>query len=458
MYPGESDELCGKPGQVRNEAAVVAYESGRFTHCFLSLAMSVYLPLARRYRPKKFSDVIGQDIVVKILSQAIKRGRLGSAVLLNGTRGIGKTTIARILAKVVRCESGAPDACGKCPACLSFETNNIDIVELDAASHTGVDDIREIIDSCKYLPSVGKFKVFIIDEVHMLSKSAFNALLKTLEEPPEHIKFIFATTELYKIPETVLSRCLRFDLKRIDTNLLTQFLSSVCAKESVNFEEGAIRLIAQSANGSVRDALSILEQAINISDEGLSEVQIREMLCGISYTEAFSLLKRVLDADAKYVISALRNSFANGTSATQIINSMMSLVHKMTCLHIGASYSGDCTLQNDEEMELATLSKKTPLSRISSIWQMMERGSTEINNAENKNIALEMLIVRLCYASSIPDLSEIIQNCTAQSSQKGIPIIEPKTQQITEPINNTPQKEMSLKDEALKMFAGSSVL
>ena len=414
--------------------------------------MSVYIPLARRYRPKKFSEVVGQDIVVKILSQALENGRLGSAILLNGTRGIGKTTIARILAKIIRCENPKLDACGECRPCQEFDSNNMDVLEMDAASHTSVDDIREIIDSCKYLPSTGKYKVFIIDEVHMLSKSAFNALLKTLEEPPAHVKFIFATTELYKIPETILSRCLRFDLKRIDVNLLTQFLSGVCTKEGVKFEEGAIRLIAKVANGSIRDSLSILEQAINVSDSELMESQIREMLGGMSYSDALELLRKILDSDAKSAVSMVRTAILGGTSPGEVINTIMNLVHKMTCLRVGANYFGDCVLPHDDELGLAILAKSMPLSRLSTLWQMLVHGANENHDADNKAIALEMIIIRLCYAASLPDLAEIIEG---KSKKKQLE--RPNERQLMENTLAAIKKERTLKDEALQMFKGSYV-
>lgn len=414
--------------------------------------MSVYIPLARRYRPKKFSEVVGQDIVVKILSQALENGRLGSAILLNGTRGIGKTTIARILAKIIRCENPKLDACGECQPCKEFDSNNMDVLEMDAASHTSVDDIREIIDSCKYLPSTGKYKVFIIDEVHMLSKSAFNALLKTLEEPPAHVKFIFATTELYKIPETILSRCLRFDLKRIDVNLLTQFLANVCAKEGVKFEEGAIRLIGKAANGSIRDSLSILEQAINVSDSELVETQIREMLGGMSYSDALELLRKILDSDAKSAVSMVRTAILGGTSPGEVINTIMNLVHKMTCLRVGANYFGDCVLQHDDELSISILAKSMPISRLSTLWQMLNHGANENHDTSNKAIALEMLIIRLCYAASIPDLAEIIEG-----KSKPKQLERPDEKLLMENTLAVIKKEKSLKDEALQMFKGSYV-
>ncbi len=421
--------------------------------------MSIYIPLARRYRPKKFSEVIGQDIAIKILSQAIQNGRLGSAILLNGTRGVGKTTLARILAKVIRCENSGIDPCQKCPTCLDFDTNNVDVIEMDAASHTGVEDIRDIIESCQYLPSIGRYKVFIIDEVHMLSKSAFNALLKTLEEPPEHVKFLFATTEIQKIPETILSRCLRFNLKRIDTELLTQYLSSICLKEHIQFEDRAIRLIANAANGSIRDALSTLEQAINVSDSILQEAQIRELLSGMSYSEAFVLLKQIFESDTKSAISTIRRSVISGTSPEEIVTTLMNLVHKITCLRVGANYFGDCALENDDEIGLALLAKEMSISKLSSLWQMLEKGNAEINDLESKRIVIEMLVVRLCYASSLPDIAEIIKqhketSKAAEKSKKdnSDELLTKRTLDVIKSDNT------SVKDAALQMFSGAKII
>lgn len=408
--------------------------------------MSVYIPLARRYRPTKFSEVIGQDITIKILTKAIQHDRLGTAILLDGTRGVGKTTIARILAKVVRCEKGGMDPCMKCKACLEFNSN-IDVVEMDAASHTSVEDIRDIIESCQYLPSTGKYKVFIIDEVHMLSKSAFNALLKTLEEPPEHVKFIFATTELYKIPETIVSRCLRFNLKRVDSVLLLQYLSSVCLKENIQFEEGAIRLVSKAANGSIRDALSILEQAINVSDNVIQEAQVRELLAGMSYTEALNLLKQILNAEAKNAVLVTRKSILGGTSPEEVVFTLMNLVHKIMCLRVNVEYFGDCTLSEDDEIGLSVLAKGIPISRLSTLWQMLERGSTEAHDAENKRIAVEMLITRLCCASSLPDLADILKMKQENSSKTE----EDLAKQTIAAINT------SITDSALQMFEGSTI-
>jgi DNA polymerase-3 subunit gamma/tau len=242
--------------------------------------MSHYIPLATKYRPQKFSQVVGQDITVRIITRGMQKNRLGSALLFAGTRGVGKTTIARILAKALRCTHSDPEPCGKCESCLGFlRDNQIDVIEIDAASNTGVEDVREIIESCRYRPTTGQYKIFIIDEVHMLSKSAFNALLKTLEEPPEHVKFLMATTETHKIPETILSRVLRFDLKRVDQDLIAQYLSTICNQEDISANADALSLIARAADGSIRDSLSILDQAINLAEGNRIDLQdVKDLL------------------------------------------------------------------------------------------------------------------------------------------------------------------------------------
>lgn len=423
--------------------------------------MSVYLPLARKYRPQKFSNVIGQDVTVKILCQAIKKNRLGSALLFTGTRGVGKTTLARILAKVLRCENDGLEPCGVCQSCKEFDSNAIDVIEMDAASHTSVDDIRDIIESCKYLPTTGKYKIYIIDEVHMLSKSAFNALLKTLEEPPAHVKFIFATTELYKIPETIISRCMRFDLKKIDINLLVQFLASICAKESVSFEENSLIYIARAAKGSIRDSLSILDQAISLSDGKLEDGQIKEMLCGVSYSDAMQILKDIFDSDSKNAIMKARELLRTGTNVGSIIRAFLEIVHKITCMTIGTNYFGNCSFSHDEELDLKTKFAQMPLSRLTTFWQILSKENETNYDEDLETVALELLIVRLCYASSIPDLGELINDFKAgrndRENGKG-----DLTRRTLDAINNSavckPKTFASLTDEALSIFNGSTVV
>ena len=316
----------------------------------------MYVPLATKYRPKKFSDVVGQDIVVKILTKAILKDRVGHSILFTGTRGVGKTTLARILAKTLRCENRRPDEyepCGKCESCLNFSKDSqIDVIEIDAASNTGVDDVREIIESCRYKPTTGKYKIFIIDEVHMLSKSAFNALLKTLEEPPEHVKFMMATTEIYKIPETILSRVLRFDLRNVDSNLIAQYLSTICNQENISVGAEALSLVARFANGSIRDSLSILDQILNVADNSsLSAEQVREILCVSDDNDLIELFNLIMSSNLKDAVTKYREIIFNETSVKTILTRLMDFVYFLTCAKSNLKIP-DKTLSEESENKL----------------------------------------------------------------------------------------------------------
>ncbi len=416
--------------------------------------MCQFLPLSRKYRPKKFSDVIGQDVTVSILSQGILKNRITSAVLFTGIRGTGKTTLARILARVFRCENneGKIDACGVCESCLNFEKNAIDVIEMDAASHTGVDDIREIIESCKYAPTTGKWKIYIIDEVHMLSKSAFNALLKTLEEPPAHVKFIFATTELYKVPDTVVSRCLLFNLKKVDVNLLAQYLSGICLKENVQFDESALFAIARAASGSVRDGLSILDQAINISsDEKITEEHVRKMLCDFSYTDALNVLKLIFQSDYKKAIMEIRKSIISGTSYRSIIRTFLELVHKITCMKIGANYFGNCHLSHDEELDLNTNFSNVDMMQLTTVWQILSKENEISYDEDLENIAIELLVIRLCCSNTLKNINQRISDLDTltESVKQDVSRKADVTQAVV---------KKTLTEDALSMFSGAFVV
>ena len=268
----------------------------------LMVEVKEYKVLARKYRPQKFRDLVGQDLLVEILTSAITNKRVAHAYILTGVRGVGKTTTARLIAMSINCqkrEEVDPEPCGNCDSCNSTGIDsNLDVIEMDAASNTGVDDVREIIDNVKYKPVIGNYKIFIIDEVHMLSKSAFNALLKTLEEPPEHVKFIFATTEVKKIPITVLSRCQRFDLLRIENNTLLRHLSNIVKKENIDIDKDAISLIVRSADGSIRDGLSLLDQAITNQNIKIDAKSISNMLGLAEREKILDLLEKILKGEA----------------------------------------------------------------------------------------------------------------------------------------------------------------
>ena len=379
----------------------------------------MYIPLANKYRPQKFADVIGQDIVIKILTRAILKDRVGHSILFTGTRGVGKTTLARLLAKALRCENRQPneyEPCGKCESCLNFSKDSqIDVIEIDAASNTGVDDVREIIESCRYKPTTGKYKIFIIDEVHMLSKSAFNALLKTLEEPPEHVKFFMATTEIYKIPETILSRTLRFDLKSADNILVAQYLSTVCNRENISVGAEALSLIARFANGSYRDSLSILDQILNVADNNsLTAEQVREILCVSDDNDLLELFNLIVSSNLKDSIEKYREIISNEVSAKTILTRLMDFVYFVTCMKSDLKIP-DKTLSDESESKLRKVAQDMTLSSLSRIWQMLVKGADELKICDRQEIALEMLIIRIIYASHFPDLDEFLKKLEAGS-------------------------------------------
>lgn len=379
----------------------------------------MYIPLANKYRPQKFADVIGQDIVVKILTKAILKDRVGHSILFTGTRGVGKTTLARILAKALRCESRQPieyEPCGKCESCLNFSKDSqIDVIEIDAASNTGVDDVREIIESCRYKPTTGKYKIFIIDEVHMLSKSAFNALLKTLEEPPEHVKFFMATTEIYKIPETILSRTLRFDLKNADNVLVAQYLSTICNRENISVGAEALSLVARFANGSYRDSLSLLDQILNIADNNsLTAEQVREILCISDDNDLLKLFNLIMSSNLKDSVEKYREIISNEVSTKAVLTRLMDFVYFVTCAKSNLEIP-DKTLSEESEDKLRKIAQDITLASLSRIWQMLVKGADELKICDRQEVALEMLIIRIIYASHLPDLDEFLKKLKVNS-------------------------------------------
>ncbi len=411
----------------------------------------MYVPLANKYRPKKFSDVVGQDIVVKILTKAILKDRVGHSILFTGTRGVGKTTLARILAKTLRCENRQPneyEPCDKCESCLNFSKDSqIDVIEIDAASNTGVDDVREIIESCRYKPTTGRYKIFIIDEVHMLSKSAFNALLKTLEEPPEHVKFMMATTEIYKIPETILSRVLRFDLRNVDSNLIAQYLSTVCNRENISVGAEALSLVARFANGSIRDSLSILDQILNVADNSsLSAEQVREILCVSDDSDLLDLFSLLMSSNLKDAVAKYREIISNETSVKTILTRLMDFVYFLTCVKSNLQIP-DKTLSEESENKLRKLAQNTTLSSLSRIWQMLVKGADELKICDRQEIALEMLLIRIIYASHLPDLSEFLKKLKTNS----FAVSEDRA------IRSQTDEPMSLLEDAMKSFPSAKL-
>jgi DNA polymerase-3 subunit gamma/tau len=406
-----------------------------------------YRVLARKYRPSKFSELIGQDAMVQTLANAIKRDRLAHAFLMTGVRGVGKTSTARLIAKALNCigedGQGGPtiDPCGQCEPCRSIaEGSFIDVIEMDAASHTGVDDVREIIEAVRYSSVSARYKIYIIDEVHMLSKNAFNALLKTLEEPPPHVKFIFATTEVNKVPITVLSRCQRFDLKRISAEQLSAHFGMIVEKEGVTAEQEALDLIAQAAEGSVRDGLSILDQAIAHADmdgDGqVKAVQIRDML-GLSDRSAVRrLFAKLLEGDSAALLDAIAEQYKIGVEPLSLMNGLLSLSHQVTLFKVGRA--SDPTLSDSAKQQFSDWAEQLSYPVLHRLWQLLLKGYQEVQQAHLPREACEMALLRVLCAGDMPDpgkLAKMLEQGMATTSAPEVqqtappqPIAEPAAQ------------------------------
>src|SRR3954447_6871764 len=394
-------------------------------------AASPYRVLARKYRPQTFSELIGQDAMVKTLANAIARDRIAHAFLLTGVRGVGKTSTARLIAKALNCigpdGTGGPtiQPCGVCePWRAIAEGRHIDGGEMDAASHTGVDDVREIIEAVRYAAVSARYKVYIIDEVHMLSKNAFNALLKTLEEPPAHVKFLFATTEVNKVPVTVLSRCQRFDLRRIPAEALAAHFAEVSAKEGVEVEVEALALIARAAEGSARDGLSILDQAIAHGAGGVSAEQVRTML-GLSDRGAIRrLLGLLLSGDAPAALAALRDQYDLGVEPNAVLRGLVESVHGITRAKVG---SAEDPAQSAEEREAYADWASLSYAAIHRLWQLLLKGLAEVHAAPMPLEAAEMALLRVVHASELPDPASLMERLaggepvSARASAAGAP-------------------------------------
>ena len=368
-----------------------------------------YKVLARKYRPQKFKDLVGQDLLVQILSNAITNDRLAHAYVLTGVRGVGKTTTARLIAMSINCqnrENNSCEPCGECDSCKSTGVDsNLDVIEMDAASNTGVDDVREIIDNVKYKPVVGKYKIIIIDEVHMLSKSAFNALLKTLEEPPLHVKFIFATTEVKKIPITVLSRCQRFDLLRIENKNLTDHLLNIVKKEKIDIDKDAISLIVRAADGSIRDGLSLLDQAISNQNIKIDSKVIINMLGLAEREKVFDLLEYILSGNSLEAINLYRDLYDLGADVVMIFDELANVVHFLTQLKIAPNLKDDIYIPEIERSRGVEFSGKISLNNLNIIWQILFKGIQELQTGIHLYQHGEMIILRIIhlYDGSTPD-------------------------------------------------------
>ncbi len=374
-----------------------------------------YRVLARKYRPQTFSELIGQDAMVQTLGNAIKRDRLAHAFLMTGVRGVGKTSTARLIAKALNCigpdGQGGPtiDPCGVCEPCRAIaEGRHIDVIEMDAASHTGVDDVREIIDASRYSAVTARFKIYIIDEVHMLSKNAFNALLKTLEEPPAHVKFLFATTEVNKVPVTVLSRCQRFDLRRISAEQLAKHFDWVSREEGVVAEPEALMLIARAAEGSARDGLSILDQAIahgSLDGAGVTADAVRQML-GLSDRGAVrDLLTLVLAGDGAAALASMRRQYDYGVDPLSVLRSLLETVHGITLTKVGTPI--DAAQPAEERVAREDWAASLSYPALHRLWQLFLKGHDEVAKAALPIEAAEMALLRAIYASTLPDPGEL---------------------------------------------------
>jgi DNA polymerase-3 subunit gamma/tau len=369
--------------------------------------------LARKYRPKIFGELIGQEAMVRTLRNAFASGRIAQAYMLTGVRGVGKTTTARLIARALNYE--APGVEGPtlemgeegvhCRAIL--ESRHLDVVEMDAASHTGIDDIRELIDSAHYKPNIARYKVYILDEVHMLSKPAFAGLLKTLEEPPEHVKFVFATTEVRKVPVTVLSRCQRFDLKRIEIESLIEHLARIAAAEGARAERPALALIARAAEGSVRDALSILDRAIAFGGNEVQADAVRGLLGLADRTRVFDLMETVLSGDAGGALTQLDALTRDGAEPGQIIADLADAVHAVTLVKAAGVASADPAASEAEKARAADLAMRLPMPALARAWQMLLKGHEEVRGSPRPLAAADMVLVRLAYAADLPPPGEL---------------------------------------------------
>lgn len=394
---------------------------------------SNYTVLARKYRSQDFQSLIGQDVLVKTLTTAIKTSRIAHAYIFTGIRGTGKTSTARILAKALNClssDGATPNPCGKCENCRAIAAGqHIDVMEIDAASHTGVDNMRDILDAAQYRPTNGRYKVYIIDEVHMLSTSAFNALLKTLEEPPAHVIFILATTEIRKVPVTILSRCQRFDLVRVPVETLKKHFAWIAEQEKIELSDAANELLARAADGSVRDGLSLLDQAIAQTGGNVTEDAVLDMLKRADRGVVMDFMKTLLSGDTGAALERADQIYNNGADLTMLLTDMMEWTHWATrmhpALHAGEITSSPFTAAQIEQIR--EINSHVTLNALSRIWQVMVAAAPEMQAAGNQKQCFDMLIVRLMHIADMPSVPDILkQQSVAMPQNAPAPQPEPE--------------------------------
>ncbi|WP_416061085.1 DNA polymerase III subunit gamma/tau [Pseudooceanicola antarcticus] len=375
-----------------------------------------YQVLARKYRPETFADLVGQDAMVRTLKNAFAADRIAQAFIMTGIRGTGKTTTARIIAKGMNCigpdGEGGPttEPCGQCEHCRAImEGRHVDVMEMDAASNTSVNDIREIIDSVNYRAASARYKIYIIDEVHMLSTSAFNALLKTLEEPPAHVKFIFATTEIRKVPVTVLSRCQRFDLRRIEPEVMIALLRKIATRENAEINDDALALITRAAEGSARDATSLLDQAISHGAGETTAEQVRAMLGLADRGRVMDLYEMIMKGDAAAALTELSAQYADGADPLAVLRDLAEITHWISVVKITPDAAEDPTIAPDERARGISLAERLPMRAMTRMWQMLLKALEEVSAAPNAMMAAEMAVIRLTHVAELPSPEELVK-------------------------------------------------
>ena len=422
-----------------------------------------YVVLARKYRPQRFEDLLGQDALVQTLTNAIQNNRLHHAYILTGIRGVGKTTTARLIARALNCTGpdgkGGPTIhpCGVCDNCKAIAAGrHMDVMELDAASHTGVDDIRELLDSVRYAPTNARYKVYIIDEVHMLSKGAFNALLKTLEEPPAHVKFIFATTEIRKVPVTILSRCQRFDLQRLSVETLKQLFTKILTNEQINAEGEALDIIAKAADGSARDGLSLLDQSIVLGNGKIDTEIVKKMLGLADRSQTLTLFEELVKGDMEKVLAMISEQYTNGATPIIILQDLINITHDVAKIKIIPGLLNTAGYSEVEKQAFTDLSSSCSLAILSKIWQMLIKGISEINMAPSAVEALEMILLRIAYSASLPTPYEILNEVKKKSEINEMPqlssAVEKKNNIMPSGENTTTLAEPQEKNENFEIF------